>query len=124
MAVRYSSVDEYLGAFPAAVRTVLEEVRATLHAALPGSGEKISYNIAAITVDGRPVVHFAGWKSHLSLYPAPAGDADFERAIAPYRAERSTLKFPLDEPIPYPLIGRVATLLAGRDGAPPDGSGR
>jgi uncharacterized protein YdhG (YjbR/CyaY superfamily) len=62
-------------------------------------------------------LHFAGWKSHISVYPVPAGDAGFERQIAPYRGSKGTLKFPLNKPIPYELIGRVAGLLAEQHAA-------
>lgn len=107
-----TTVDEYLAGFPDATRTVLEEVRKSLHDALPGAAEKISYGIPTLTVDGRALVYFAGWKHHVSVYPVPAGDAAFEAEIAPYRAAKGTLRFPLAKPVPYALIGRVATLLA------------
>jgi uncharacterized protein YdhG (YjbR/CyaY superfamily) len=44
----------------------------------------------------------------VSLYPVPAGDAAFERAVAPYRSGRSTLRFPLSRPVPYDLIAETA----------------
>ncbi|MEV8148830.1 hypothetical protein AB0O52_11890 [Arthrobacter sp. NPDC080073] len=60
------------------------------------------------------MVYFAAWKNHISVYPVPDGDEDFERGIAPYRAAKGTLKFLLGKPIPYELIERVATVLAER----------
>jgi hypothetical protein len=57
-----------------------------------------------------PVLYFAGWKRHISLYPAPAGDEALERRLGPYRAAKSTLKFPLSQPVPYDLIAQVAKL--------------
>ena len=107
----FASVDEYISTFPDEVQTTLERVRRAAHEAVPGAGEMISYNMPALTWNGRPFMNFAGWKNHLSIYPAPDGDESFERDIAPYRAERSTLRFPLRQPIPYELIGRVAILL-------------
>ncbi|MBL1073756.1 DUF1801 domain-containing protein [Nocardia sp. 2] len=111
-----TTVDDYLAGFPDDVRAVLERIRATLHAAVPDGTEDISYQIPTIRVDGRAVVYLAGWKQHVSVYPVPAGDAAFEEAIAPYRAGRGTLKFPLHKPIPYELIGRMAALLAEQRG--------
>ena len=78
---------------------------------MPGAGEKISYQMPTVTVEGKPVVHFAGWKSHISLYPAPEGDDDLTRELTPYVAGKGTLKFPLNRPIPYELIERVASRL-------------
>jgi uncharacterized protein YdhG (YjbR/CyaY superfamily) len=114
MAEHFVSIDGYIQSFPDDVQVVLEKVRTVIHHALPGAGEKISYNMPTITVDGRSVVHFAGWKQHVSIYPAPDGDEEIERALAHYRSDRSTLKFPLREPIPYDLIARIAVLLASR----------
>lgn len=104
----FGSVGEYIASFPADIRPVLEAVRDAILGAVPGAGEAISYGIAAITLDGAPLVYFAGWKRHVSLYPVPAGDADFERRLEPYRSAKSTLKFPLGQPLPADLIAEVA----------------
>lgn len=114
MASTYATVDEYIASLPGDVRVVLEEIRRTIHAALPDAGERISYQIPTITLGGKNIIHFAAWKSHISVYPVPAGDEDFERQLAPYQAGKGTLKFPLGEPVPYSLIGEVATRLAER----------
>ncbi|MFB7878388.1 hypothetical protein ACFC06_24345 [Nocardia sp. NPDC056064] len=51
----------------------------------------------------------------MSLYPVPEGDAEFDRAVAPYVSGRGTVKFPLGEPIPYDLIAQIVVRLAGRE---------
>ncbi|WP_330180900.1 DUF1801 domain-containing protein [Nocardia sp. NBC_01503] len=111
-----STVDEYLAGFPAEVRQVLERVRETMHGALPEWTEDISYEVPTMRVGGKPVVYFAGWKKHISVYPVPSGDAEYTRAIAEYQAGKGTLKFPLNKPIPYELIARTAALLAEQRG--------
>jgi uncharacterized protein YdhG (YjbR/CyaY superfamily) len=116
MAQKFATIDEYIATFPENVQEILEEVRRTIHAAVPGADETISYHMPTIAVDGKSVVTFAGWKKHIALYPAPSGDADYERDIAKYRTETATLNFPLKDPIPYPLIGRSAALLAAQVG--------
>ncbi|MEV0466678.1 iron chaperone [Nocardia tengchongensis] len=108
------TVDEYLAAQPAPAREALERVRATIHAALPGASETISYQIPAVAVNGTTVMYFAGWKNFVSVYPVPSGDDGFQQAIAPYLAGKGTLKFPLRQPIPYDLIGDVAVRLAAQ----------
>jgi uncharacterized protein YdhG (YjbR/CyaY superfamily) len=104
----FASVDDYIASFPDDVQAVLGNIRRAILGAVPGAGEAISYRIAAITLDGFPVLYFAGWKHHVSVYPVPAADAELERALAPYRSARSTLKFPLSQPVPYGLIAAVA----------------
>jgi uncharacterized protein YdhG (YjbR/CyaY superfamily) len=101
------SVDEYIASFPADVQAVLEEVRRTIHIVVPGAGEKISYQIPTITLDGKALIYFSGWKEHISVYPIPPVDDALAAAIEPYRSGKGTLKFPLKDPIPYDLITRL-----------------
>lgn len=113
--MKFTTVEAYLSSHDAPVRDVLEVVRARILAAMPDSDDAISYNIIGLRSRGHFVMYLAGWKSHLSLYPAPTGDADFEAAVAPYRSGASTLKFPLSAPMPLSLIDEVVRLhLAAR----------
>jgi uncharacterized protein YdhG (YjbR/CyaY superfamily) len=111
-----ASVDAYIASFPPEVQQVLESVRATIRAAVPGAEERISYGIPTLALDGRSVVHFSAWKHHVAVYPVPdaAADPALARELAAYRAGKGTLRFPLDEPLPLALIGRVAVGLRSR----------
>lgn len=109
-----ATIDEYIEDFPADVRERLQGVREAIREALPRAGERISYRIPAMTLDDRVVIYFAGWERYVSVYPVPDGDDDFQEQIAPYRAAKGTLRFPLDKPMPYLLVGRIASLLASR----------
>jgi uncharacterized protein YdhG (YjbR/CyaY superfamily) len=111
MTQRSADVDAYIGSFPEPVQTTLTQVRQAVHRAAPGAAETISYKIPTMTLDGTALVYFAGWKNHVSLYPVPAGDEDFQAAVAPYRAGPGTLRFPLARPVPYDLIERLVVQL-------------
>ena len=112
MATTFATVDEYIDSFPDDVRILLEEIRRRIRTAVPEASETISYQIPTFTLDGRAFVYVAGWKHHIAVYPIPTGDGSLEQVLAPYRAAKGTLRFPLKEPIPYDLIERVAMLLA------------
>jgi uncharacterized protein YdhG (YjbR/CyaY superfamily) len=86
---------DYIRSFPEEVQPILQRVRETVRGAAPGAEETISYGMPTMTLDGRFLVYFAGWKIHIGVYPVPAGDDSFERQIAPYRASKGTLRFPL-----------------------------
>ena len=109
----------YIAAFPPAAQAVLHDLRNTFSAATPGAGETISYQMPTLMLRDKPVLHFAGWKSHVSVYPIPVGDGEFERQVAPYRSSKGTLKFPLSMPLPLELIRRAAELLAQHGSAQP-----
>ena len=111
MPEHFASVEDYLDSLAPESRTALESVRATLHDAVPDGVDTISYNMPTLTLGDRRIVHYAGWKKHVSLYPAPEADADLRREMAPYVAGKGTLKFPLDQPLPHALIARIVQRL-------------
>jgi uncharacterized protein YdhG (YjbR/CyaY superfamily) len=68
------------------------------------------------------VLHFAGWKRHYSLYPAGRRLVEaFQDELAPYEVNKGTIRFPLSQPVPVKLIGRMAKFrakeVAGREKA-------
>jgi uncharacterized protein YdhG (YjbR/CyaY superfamily) len=105
----FESVDEYVAAQPEAARRALQRVRGIIRKALPKADEVISYGIPTYKIDGRTVLHLAGWKRHYSLYPANARlIAAFQDELAPYLVEKSTLRFEISQPVPARLIERIA----------------
>jgi uncharacterized protein YdhG (YjbR/CyaY superfamily) len=104
----FATVDEYIASFPPDTRTILETVRRAMRTGAPGTEESISYGIPTFKLSGRYLIYFAGWKHHISIYPIPEGDDALQMDIAPYKASKGTLRFPLDKPIPYDLIERLA----------------
>ena len=103
----FSSVDEYMASLPEDTRKVLKKVRAVIKASAPGARQISSYQIGAFELNGKNLVHFAGWKNHVSMYPIPSGSAAFNRQVAQYADGKGTVKFPLDKPLPLKLISQV-----------------
>jgi uncharacterized protein YdhG (YjbR/CyaY superfamily) len=110
---RFKSVDEYIASHPEGVRATLQRVRSTIRKALPGAEEAISYQIPTYRLHGGYVVYFAGWKQHYSIYPVTGRlVAAFKDDLAPYEVDKSTIRFPLSEPVPVRLIARISKFLA------------
>jgi len=105
-----NSIDEYIAAFPEETQKLLEEVRTTIKAVAPDAKEKISYQIAAFELNGKNLVHFAGWKTHIAMYPIPSGTEAFNKQLSQYADGKGTLKFPLNKPMPLKLITKVVKL--------------
>ena len=101
-----ADIDEYIAAFPPRVQSILKKIRTTVRRAAPAAEEKISYKLPAFTLNG-DLVYFAAFKNHIGLYPPVKGDEKLRTEISRYRGEKGNLRFPLDEPIPYALIGRI-----------------
>ena len=106
----FQSIDEYIAACPPESHAYLREIRKLIQNLTPNAKEKISYQIACFELNGMNLIHFAGWKKHVSLYPVPAGSEAFERQVESYVDGKGTLKFPLDEPLPVKLIERIVKL--------------
>ena len=107
-------IDEYIARFPADVQAILEQVRTTIRTAAPGATEAISYQMPAFKKHGI-LVYFAGWKTHIGLYPPVSGGKALEKAVARYSGPKGNLQFPLDELIPYDLIERIVRLRVKQD---------
>jgi uncharacterized protein YdhG (YjbR/CyaY superfamily) len=103
-----ATIDDYIASYPDDVQTILGEVRRTIRQAAPAAVESISYQIPTYKLNGHPLIYFAGWKHHISIYPLPSGgDDSFERDLDHYRSGKGTAQFPLDKPIPYDLIRKM-----------------
>ncbi len=109
----FKSVDEYIAWQPEAVQEILGRVRSTIRKAVPGAKEVISYKIPAYKLPSGPVLYFAGWKQHYSLYPATARVVEaFKDELGSYEVSKGTIRFPLSQPVPVKLIGRIAKFRA------------
>ena len=105
----FETIDEYIESVPEDVRAILEKIREIIRKAAPGAAEKIAYQIPTFMLDGRNLIHFAAFKDHVSVYPIPAGPASFLKQLRPYIKGKGTIAFPLDRPIPYGLVKKIAT---------------
>jgi uncharacterized protein YdhG (YjbR/CyaY superfamily) len=109
----FNSVDEYIASQPEAAQAVLQRVRSAIRKGVPGAEEVISYQIPAYTLQSGPVLYFAGWKQHYSLYPATDQVVEaFKDDLAPYKVNKGTIRFPLSQPVPMKLIERIAKFRA------------
>jgi uncharacterized protein YdhG (YjbR/CyaY superfamily) len=52
-------------------------------------------------------VHFAAFKNHIGFYPTPSGIDAFKEELAPYVMAKGSVQFPIDQPLPLPLIRRI-----------------
>lgn len=106
-------MDEYIASQPEEVQGILGRVRSTIRKAVPAAEEVISYKIPTYKLYSGPVLYFAGWKQHYSLYPANDRIvAAFKDELAPYKVNKGTIRFPFSQPVPVKLIGRIAKFRA------------
>ncbi len=108
---KFASVPAYVKSLNSEAAVAVARVRKVVAAEVPAAREVISYNILAFALP-KPFMYCAGFKSHLGIYPPVRGDVRLLKALAPYSNDKGSLRFPLDETIPWPLVARVAKALA------------
>jgi uncharacterized protein YdhG (YjbR/CyaY superfamily) len=108
-----SSVATYIAGFPRPVQTILKRVRGIVRKVVPGAEESISYQIPTYKLKGRPVIYFAAFKEHYSIYPSNTRlVAAFKDKLEGYEKSKGTIRFPLSEPVPVKLIEAIAKFRA------------
>jgi uncharacterized protein YdhG (YjbR/CyaY superfamily) len=107
------SVDEYIAAQPEGARPKLEQVRAAIRRAVPEAVEGIGYRMPGYKLHGKPMLYFAGFKEHYSLFAASATFfTALEDELRGYELRKGTVHFSLTKPVPVNLIARIAKLRA------------
>lgn len=101
------NTDEYIAGFPEEIQKMLSQIREAIHNAAPNAEEVISYGMPALKLNGTYLLYFSGYKKHVSLYPAPAGDTAFEKELEPYRSGKGTIRFALNKPLPFELLYKI-----------------
>jgi uncharacterized protein YdhG (YjbR/CyaY superfamily) len=107
------SVDEYLAAQPKEVRVKLEQVRAVIRKAVPEAVEGIGYRMPGYKLHGKPMLYFAGFREHYSLFAASGTFFNaLKEQLGDYELRVGTVQFSLTKPVPVNLIRRIAKLRA------------
>jgi uncharacterized protein YdhG (YjbR/CyaY superfamily) len=116
-APKMKTIDDYMAPFPEEVRGRLQLIRMKVQELAPQAKESISYGIPTFKLNDTYLVYFGGWKDYISMYPLPAGNPEFDEAIEPYKAAKSTARFPHKQPLPLPLIETIVRLSLAENAA-------
>jgi uncharacterized protein YdhG (YjbR/CyaY superfamily) len=105
------TVAEYIAFAPPEIQAKLKEIRKAIKEVAPEAEEKLSYGMPYYGYKGR-FAYFAYAKKHVGLYVMPPVVADHKKELEGYETATATVRFPLDEPLPLPLIKKL--LKAGK----------
>lgn len=106
----YKDVDEYLASFDGDTFKKLVAIRRTIKEIVPReTTEKISYGVPTYYLDGN-LVHFAGYKTHISFYPGSVAIEEFKDELSGFDISKGTIRFSLKKPIPFDLIRKITTV--------------
>lgn len=97
----------YIKSAPKETREILQTMRETIASVAPKAEETIKYGIPTFTLYGENLVHFGGFKKHVSFFPTPSAIVAFSKELGAYPSSKGTVKFSLEEPIPYALVKKI-----------------
>jgi uncharacterized protein YdhG (YjbR/CyaY superfamily) len=100
------NVEEYLVSFPEATQHLIGRLRKTIGESAPLAEEFISYQMPAYKQNGI-LVYFAAYEKHIGFYATPNGHEAFKKELSKYKIGKGSVQFPLDEPLPFSLIGKI-----------------
>ncbi|HZS93956.1 MAG TPA: DUF1801 domain-containing protein [Chloroflexota bacterium] len=107
-------IDAYLDGLDEPKRGTLQQLRETILEIVPDAEQGMSYNLPAFRVNGAVIAGFAAFKNHLSYLPHSGSVLpELGDDIAGYGGTKSALHFPIDKPLPGPLVEKlIATRLS------------
>ena len=109
-----TTIDEYIADFPEDVQVTMQKMRAAIRKAAPKAEEAIKYQIPTFVLNGN-LIHFAGYKNHIALYPGSKPIEEFKDELSGYNTSKGTVQFPLDKRVPLGLIGRITKYCVKRN---------
>jgi len=99
-----SVIDDYLDAIKSPERKELERIRSIVKEVAPDAVEAISYRIPTFKVNGQPLLYFAVFKNHLSLFPTSRPIESLKDQLKDYKISKGAIQFTLDNPLSKKLI--------------------
>lgn len=101
-------IDSYLVGVDEPKRSTLEQLRRSIHAALPDAEECISYGMPAFKLHGQTVAGFAAFKNHLSYLPHSGSTIpSLADDLAGYVSTKGSLHFAVDQPLPDEIVAKL-----------------
>lgn len=104
---KYKDIDGYIDSFPDDIKPTLEKIRQIVRRIAPETVETISYGIPTFKLNGKNLVHFGGFKNHISFFPTSSGTEAFKKELAKFDTSKGTIRLPLDKPLPFHLIAKI-----------------
>ncbi len=109
MKMMKENIRSYFEGFDEEIRARLMQIRDLLFEEIPEGDEDIKYQMPTILYHGN-LIHYAGFKHHIGIYPLPDVLKQLRDEIADYKSGKGSIQFQNSEALPLELIRRIARL--------------
>jgi uncharacterized protein YdhG (YjbR/CyaY superfamily) len=113
-----SEVDRYIAGFSEEVQERLRAIRGIVREIAPQATERICMRVPTFDLNGKWLVHYAGYKRHIGFYPQPDGVAAFADRLGEFKTSKGAIQFPLSMPLPAGLIRDIVTYRVNQQSSP------
>jgi uncharacterized protein YdhG (YjbR/CyaY superfamily) len=121
--VSADEIDAYLRAVEEPKRSTLQTLRRTILEIVPEADQVISYRVPAFRVNGQTIAGFAAFRRHLSYLPFSGSVlGQLAHELDGYSRTKSSLHFPVDQPLPKALVQKLITVRLAEARRGPDSS--
>jgi uncharacterized protein YdhG (YjbR/CyaY superfamily) len=112
-------IDAFIAGTPAPARNMLIKMREAIRSTLPAEAQEvISYRMPAFKLN-KVLVWYAAFRDHCSLFPTAAVVEQFRDDLTRFKTAKGTIQFPLDKPLPLPLIKKLTLARLQQSGYKP-----
>ncbi len=102
-----NEVQAYINKQVSPQKEIIKKIRSLIQRTAPVAIEGMSYGVPAFKLNGSNLIVYAAFKNHVGIYPEPETIKVFEKELTNYETSKGTVKFKIDEPIPYSLIEKI-----------------
>ena len=102
-----NEVEIYISGFPDEVQKRLTAIRNSILELAPQATERMCMRMPTYDLNGKWLVHFAGFEKHIGFYPQPEGVTAFKEKLTGYKTSKGTVQFSLSKPLPIDLIREI-----------------
>lgn len=106
----FETVDDYLANLPAGQKSELTRIRTLVKKLVPESEESISYGIPAFKFKNKPLIYYAAFKDHLSVFPTTKPPQVLQDKLKDFKQGKGTIQFTLEKPLNDELIGEIVSI--------------
>ena len=100
------TIEEYIYSASPEVQERLWKLHESIRAAAPDTKEELKWRMPAYSYQ-KILVTFAVFKKHIGFYPMPSAIKAFANELAEYKTAEGSVQFPLEKPLPLPLIKKI-----------------